>query len=41
MNKIYAIYDDEEILLEGIKKLRSNKIEIKEVYTPFPCTWFG
>ena len=36
MNKIYAIYDDEEILLEGIKKLRSNKVQIKEVYTPFP-----
>ena len=36
MNKIYAIYDDEEILIEGIKKLKSNNVKIHEVYTPFP-----
>ena len=36
MNKIYAIYDDEEILIEGINKLKSNNVKIHEVYTPFP-----
>ena len=38
MNKkvLYAIFDDEEILLESVKVLRSKEIEIEEVYSPFP-----
>ena len=33
---IYGIFDDEEVLLESIKKVRAKDISIKEVYTPFP-----
>lgn len=33
---LYAIYDDEEVLLSSVREVRSNNIEIKEVYTPFP-----
>ena len=33
---IYGIFDDEEVLLSSVKEIRSNNIEIKEVYSPFP-----
>ena len=33
---IYGIFDDEEVLLDSIKEVRSEDISIKEVYTPFP-----
>ncbi len=33
---IYGIFDDEEVLLSSVKEIRSNKIDIKEVYSPFP-----
>ena len=33
---IYGIFDDEEVLLASVKEIRSNKIDIKEVYSPFP-----
>ena len=33
---IYGIFDDEEVLLDSIKEVRSKEIDIKEVYTPFP-----
>ena len=33
---IYGIFDDEEVLLDSIKKVRAKDISIKEVYTPFP-----
>lgn len=33
---IHGIYDDEELLLKGIKEIRAKGIQIKEVYTPFP-----
>ena len=33
---IYGIFDDEEILLKSVREIRSNNINIKEVYTPFP-----
>lgn len=33
---IHAIYDDEDLLIEGVKKIRERGIKIKEVYTPFP-----
>jgi hypothetical protein len=33
---IHGIYDDEEQLLEGAKQLRSSRVRIKEVFSPFP-----
>ena len=33
---VYGIFDDEEILLSSVKEIRSNNIDIKEVYSPFP-----
>ncbi|MGC6471157.1 MAG: DUF3341 domain-containing protein [Flavobacteriales bacterium] len=33
---IYGIFDDDEVLLNSIKEVRSNDISIKDVYTPFP-----
>ena len=33
---IHAIFDDEEILLQSVKEIRSKKYDIEEVYTPFP-----
>ena len=35
-NRIYGIFDDENLLLSSLKELRSNNIKIHEVYTPFP-----
>ena len=35
-NTIYGIFDEEEVLLSSVKEIRSNNIEIKEVYSPFP-----
>ena len=38
MNKkvIHAIFDDEEILLQSVKEIKSKKYDIEEVYSPFP-----
>ncbi len=33
---IHAIYDDEEILLNSVKSLKSQGIDITEVFSPFP-----
>lgn len=33
---LYGLYDDDDILLEGIHQLRKKGIKIKDVYTPFP-----
>jgi hypothetical protein len=33
---IHGIYDDEELLLEGAKKLRAARIRVKDVFSPFP-----
>lgn len=33
---LYALYEDEDLLLSTIKKLREKKINIQEVYSPFP-----
>ncbi|XOD67529.1 MAG: DUF3341 domain-containing protein [Flavobacteriales bacterium Tduv] len=33
---IYGLYDDDDILLEGIKSLQGKGVKIHEVYTPFP-----
>lgn len=33
---IHALYDDDDVLLSAVKKIRSEKHHIDEVYTPFP-----
>jgi len=33
---IYGLYDDEEIMMEAIKKANADHIDIYDVYTPFP-----
>lgn len=33
---IYALYGDDDDLLEGVKTLKQESVEIQEVYTPFP-----
>ena len=35
-NTLYGIFDCELVLLAAVKEVRANKIEIKEVYSPFP-----
>lgn len=33
---IHAIYNDDDILMSAVKKVRAEKHHIEEVYTPFP-----
>ena len=33
---LYAIFDDDDILLSSVKEIRSENITISEVYSPFP-----
>ena len=33
---LYAIYDDDEVLLDSVKTLREKNVVISEVYSPFP-----
>ena len=33
---VHALYDDDDVLLDAIKTIRSEKHHIEEVYTPFP-----
>lgn len=33
---IYALYDDDEVMVEGAKAILSKNIRIKDVYSPFP-----
>lgn len=33
---IYAMYDDEEVLKDGAKKLVSKGVKVSEVFSPFP-----
>jgi len=35
-NFIVGVFDDENILLDGISKIRGNGVKIHEVYSPFP-----
>ena len=35
-NTLYGIFDDDEVLLSSVKEIRSNNIEIEEVFSPFP-----
>ena len=33
---IHALYNDDDVLLSAVKKIRESKIDIEEIYTPFP-----
>jgi hypothetical protein len=33
---VVGIFDDEDVLLQGIKKVRNSGVKIQEVYSPFP-----
>ena len=33
---IHAVYDDDDKLLDAVKDLKENKVNIEEVFTPFP-----
>jgi hypothetical protein len=33
---ILGVYDDEDVLIEAVGKVRTSGVKIKEVYTPFP-----
>src|SRR5690349_1362914 len=33
---VVGIFDDEDVLLSGIKKVRNSGVKIQEVYSPFP-----
>lgn len=35
-NFIYAIFDEEDVLMKSIKPLKTNKVRIKEVFSPYP-----
>jgi hypothetical protein len=35
-NFVLGVYDDEDLLLDGIKEVREGGIKIHEVYSPFP-----
>ena len=33
---IHALYTDDDVLMSAVKKVKSEKYHIEEVYTPFP-----
>ena len=33
---VYALYDDDDILLSSVKMMKEKDLKIKEVYSPFP-----
>ena len=35
-NNLHVLFDDDDILLAAIKKIKEKKYHINEVYTPFP-----
>jgi hypothetical protein len=35
-NFVVGIYNDEDVLLDGIRKVRASGVKIQEVYSPFP-----
>ncbi len=35
-NYVLGVYDDEDILMDGIKTVRDSGVKIEEVYSPFP-----
>ena len=36
IKKFHALYNDDDILLQAVKKIKENNYHIEEVYTPFP-----
>jgi hypothetical protein len=35
-NFIVAVFEDEDVLIDGVRKIRSTGVKIHEVYSPFP-----
>ena len=35
-NVLYGLYDDEEVLMNAVKKAREDHLDILDVYSPFP-----
>jgi len=35
-NYVLGVYDDEDVLMDAIKKVRESGVKIEEVYSPFP-----
>ena len=35
-NTYYVLYNDDDVLLSAVKKIKESKIYIEEIYTPFP-----
>jgi hypothetical protein len=35
-NFILGVYDDEDVLLSGVQKIKESEVNIHEVFTPFP-----
>jgi hypothetical protein len=33
---LVGVFDDEDILLKAVKKIKTSGVKIHEVYTPFP-----
>ena len=33
---LFGLYNDEEILMDAVKKARADHLDIMDVYTPFP-----
>lgn len=33
---LYGLYDDDEVLVDAVKEARNQKLEIMDVFTPFP-----
>ena len=33
---ILGVYDDEDVLLHAVEKVRSSGVKIQEVYSPYP-----
>ena len=33
---VQAIYNDDDILMDAVKKVRQANLQIEEIYTPFP-----
>ena len=34
-NNVYGVFDDDEVVLDAIRNIRAEGVEIKEVYSPF------
>ena len=36
MKRFHALYNDDDILISAVKKIKENNYDIEEIYTPFP-----